>query len=614
MSHIETEDMDLAEHLKKKIIDFFKYKSNQSILSEILAYMTYKATKIKLFKFNNYLIIAGNDGGISDDNKNVLMNTKLGLSTDDNISYFGAGSRTAAKQWTEENGGEYFGIIDNETQIYYKLGGILGLQLVTSELSLLEGLELEDNYSYWVLPWNGKLEDNSDEYKAYFSFMLNKRLNSDMEFYYLGEKIVPRLDLFNTKKEDTFQHFKCKANIREYRSRKTDGSPDFRGCAGRKLIIKFLDENNEIIKEKEDIIYKPGKITQHGLIDLEDEFDEDVNFSYEFLKIGKTDGFSGEISTRRDIITDYYFPDSKPGSIHGVRFLMDDNFITNDEIGKVDKWGGKNTALVHINLNKRQYKQFARPEIKRTQGWEISYPLRELIDKVYKFVTVLQANEYIDSHRIPTPPPPPPPPIDMEHYRSHNDIICNIQKLYRHNVFKNNIIKQVKSKIETNEKNKVLRERAIEEWTQDQKKYYGSLYIWTNESMTKKGIEKFGFPIFKIGKSTSIINRMNNYKSQLWEGTDTFNFMKFENVYDIDRAENDWKISMNNLGWNLKDKQPDVTGTEFYVASIDNIKQIMNEKIEYRSQVYKNELKMKKIEINNTYKEQDIDEFVKQFY
>ena len=51
MSQIETEDMDLAEHLKKKIIDFFKYKSNQSILSEILAYMTYKATKIKLFKF-----------------------------------------------------------------------------------------------------------------------------------------------------------------------------------------------------------------------------------------------------------------------------------------------------------------------------------------------------------------------------------------------------------------------------------------------------------------------------------------------------------------------------------------------------------------------------------
>ena len=165
LSSIECENMSLSEGLIEKIINFFKYNDKESILSEILAYMSYEANIIKIEKKDNYLIISGNDGGLNDGNVKVLSNKSLGLTTGNNISYFGAGSRTASKQWTEEAGCNFFGILDNTSEIFYKLGGQLGIKLIKNELFYTKNLkdrinlDVKDKWTYWILPWNNILLD-----------------------------------------------------------------------------------------------------------------------------------------------------------------------------------------------------------------------------------------------------------------------------------------------------------------------------------------------------------------------------------------------------------------------------------------------------------------------
>ena len=211
---INFKEMTLSGKLLEQIkVMFYSYPNIEAVMSEIISYMSYEASSISFQKIkdndlNSYLSICGKDGGLNQENINSLTSENLGSSSNNNISYFGAGARTACKQWTEDCEKKYFYIMDSKTSIAYELGGVIGLKnsnALTDEDHIKKkfNIEIKDNHTYFILSWDNRLEkEDEDGYKKrlmnHFGFMYNKKiLSGNLSINYLGENLIPNVDLFN---------------------------------------------------------------------------------------------------------------------------------------------------------------------------------------------------------------------------------------------------------------------------------------------------------------------------------------------------------------------------------------------------------------------------------
>ena len=102
-------DLTLSKELEAEFqYMLYNYPDIETVMSELISYMSYEATTIS-FKYvkdkyqKKYLCICGDDGGLNDGNIEALTSQELGKSSKNNISKFGAGARTACKDYTERN-------------------------------------------------------------------------------------------------------------------------------------------------------------------------------------------------------------------------------------------------------------------------------------------------------------------------------------------------------------------------------------------------------------------------------------------------------------------------------------------------------------------------------
>ncbi len=632
----EVEELDISLNLKQKVLGLLKYKNNESIFSEILAYMSYEATIINIFKFpvseeESFLIISGNDGGLNEGNKNSLNSSNLGDSSQENISYFGAGARTAAKQWTESIKQKLFGIIDSKEEVFYRLGGGLGLEIIRGNSTTFKkhyNFNTEPGYSYWILPydttWDSPDSDVIDTLKRHFGFMYNKKMiNEELTFTFLGDIIRPQTNLFHNSNPDVslgtkfvfktgnnclndiFSHHTNLSIKMEYiRYTNKDNSPNKKGEEGARLRIY----NNDV-EVHELIIKKPSTTdkTKLGYKTRPCIIDEPIQFSFEYLDFAKQSDNPGIESTRKKEIKDNFNLEQ----VHGIRYQMEDNFIAKENCDDIEKWGTKNNLVLFINLTKSQYKKFAKPHIKRTDGWDINEDLKLLTRTLYSHLSNLGNKwhkDYISDQQkkaqilktniIINKTYTPEEMSSIQKIQRNFKIYLNRKQIM--DCVKQAIIKHKLSMIKQKENETTFNE-DLKLWETTQKQFSGCLYIRTTKQMKEYGIYKYGNPICKIGKTSNFKQRMESYARNEYHSSEDSDIVIYQddNVYYYERAETSWIADMNCLGWNLKTKN-DTKGTEFYVESLEVIQEKLidiitksKEQYEYNKRTKIEELKRK---------------------
>tara|TARA_B100001142_G_scaffold273345_1_gene280802 strand:+ start:1343 stop:3457 length:2115 start_codon:yes stop_codon:yes gene_type:complete len=621
----EFEDMSLASELAKKIsVSFYTYKNYQHLFTELLAYFSYEATKIifKIHKSNGkeFLCIMGNDGGLSEDNKKVLKSNQIGKSTGQNISYFGAGARTAARQYTKDCFGNVFGICDSKCEILYSTDGILGLSVMKSDTDIFKktyGLKIKDGYTCWVLPYvKDKWDPNNAALFKHLTFMYNDRLTTDNENIRLkfkwGQWYKSKISLFNSKDDfaeekdfeilnEKYHIFECMNNfkVRLLHTRikkKNEYSPNMNGNCGLSLLITnngnqeyYNFKRPGVSGNESDYIYDRDCTDWNNYTGK--HFNEKFEFSYEVMKLPNTLKDDKNINPRRKIIANKFFNNINT-HVEGVRFLMKDKnkkvFVVKDRM-EGGEWkerglGFGTGGMLNIILTKEQYNKYAKPSIRRTDQWNCDNRLRILADNLYNYLAS-KCNRYIKNKAL-TIRKKKEEEMDkkrkereekwIENYKQDNESIILIQSIWRRKVvpsfnelnkkYKEEVRQEIERLRRRKERHLYLYNNELNNWIKEQKEKMGYLYIRHTKRMRDDGDEWFGNWIIMIGKSKtnkSIDNRQDSYHradhTPIEDLDEIWNPTKHP-VYYFDDAETDWKKRMQRQGYKYKDKLRDEKG------------------------------------------------------
>ena len=441
-----TNDMKLGQDLLKRLsVQMYSYKNDNQIFCEILAYAGYESSDISMNIYANeegkFLLIQSKDGGLSSINLSVLRDINLGKSSKQNISFMGAGSRTAAAQWTKKSRVEpaIFGICDNKNCIIYKCEGDLGLGIVDYDGHFFKDSKFpvnQHNTTYWILPWkvwnDAEKEDEwVDTLRSHLKFMYNSRLTSgSLAFNFFGEGLQPKNSLFqnptplkleggsdistNEKLEffscfqnrsiekinepmaykgDIFQSFtNWKVSMKHTRVKTKFGDQNNRGHYGYSLLITNQENNVQLYYH----MRKPGYYTHYSEFVYDDtcsdfrqissiNFNEEFTFSFEIMTVP-----GNNISARRKALNDEYKFGLPGKDVRGVRILMKgkngSNFVTKNIIGKNRGLGNKYGCIINIELNSEQYKKYAKPNINRNNQWDCDERIKEIGNGLYDFI------------------------------------------------------------------------------------------------------------------------------------------------------------------------------------------------------------------------------------
>ena len=618
------EDMSLSSELAKKIaVSFYTYKNDSALFSELLAYMSYEATEIEFWchksKGKKFLCIMGNDGGISEDNARVLKSNQLGKSSGQNISYFGAGARTAAKQYTDDCSGDVFGICDSKCEILYSTKGILGLSVLNSNDNIFKNtydLKIKDGYTCWVLPW-GKDRDWGPLFN-HLTFMYNHRLTTDDENERLkfrfgrGKWYDSKISLFNSKDDFTgekhleilnekYHTFECMNNFkaRLLHTRKRRGGrykryPDMSHYNGRAVLIT-KNGNKEYYHAKRPSVRcsEEEYLYDYECLDWRSNagksFDEEFEFSFEMMTFAKK--YSPEdnnFNPRRKKIADKFF-DGEIAAVPGVRFLMKDKnkkvFIVKDSmVGH--QWTKRSTGyadsgILNITLTKEQYKKYAEPSIRRTDNWNCDSRLQQLADHLYDWIVGKVRNNLRKrrdekkrkEEENKEKAKKAKEKIWREEHEKHIETIILIQSIGRRNITPSFDELNKKHKEEVRQETERLRiekernlrsyNRNLNDWVKEQEELMGHLYVRHTKRMRDDGDEMFGNWIIMIGKSKtdkSIENRHDSYHRADHtpiEDLDEIWLPTEEPIHYYEDAETDWKKRLTRHGSKYKDRLRD---------------------------------------------------------
>jgi len=643
----EYKPLGLAPKMQEQICrQFYAYRNDSELFFEICAYFSYEANAISFYKhdMNNesFLIIKGDDGGLTDDNLYALRNEALGVTTNNNISYMGAGARTAAKQWTEAAGGYWFAVCDHNSCVTYAIGGSYGLgvkNMSKQNLNNQINLPTENGYTYWVLKWNqDRINNLRDTLIPRLKFMYNERLTTNLKLNFLGKNIIPSIKLFITpttknmifdnnglfyKKSKLFTPFSGSAKMLFTRVKKKNFTwqPNKQGLPGKTLLIKSEEhkicqyyhyDRSTMMKRTstENYIYDTIECDDWG---NEDEIDEEFNFSGEVMFV------SGEINERRKQFAEY-FKLGKPGEdVHGVRLLMKgtkgSNFITSNIIGKKRGLGHKIGLVLYIHLTKQQYKKYARPNINRNNQWNCDDFVKEVADNLYDYwiskiresvamfekqqndkklkekelQRKLEVEKIKTRYETPTANQHTKATRIQSHCRKFLDMKNYIEK-------RTIALDKAKKRKQKKKENAAQWNKELNQWVENQRKKDGILYIRSTEDMRKRGMDYEGAPISKIGMSTQGPERHKQYLNHEYipyeELKEEWQEEKCKYAKD---AETNLKRRLKQLGYNfqdyLKSKGKIINGTEFFICAVETIKKIMTEEIEHTQRRYDNDKK-----------------------
>tara|TARA_B100000575_G_scaffold294248_1_gene308966 strand:- start:16457 stop:18562 length:2106 start_codon:yes stop_codon:yes gene_type:complete len=660
----EFEDMSLAIELAKKIsVSFYTYKNYEHLFTELLAYFSYEATRIifKVHKSNDkeFLCIMGNDGGLSEDNKRVLKSNQIGKSTGQNISYFGAGARTAARQYTKDCSGNVFGICDSKCEILYSTDGVLGLSVMKSDTDIFKktyDLKIKDGYTCWVLPYvKDKWEPHNNALFQHLTFMYNDRLTTDNENIRLkfkwGKWHKSKISLFNSKDDFTeekdfeilnekYHIYECMNNfkVRLLHTRikkKNEYSPNMNGYYGESL--KITKNGNEEYYH----FSRPGVSGNDYIYDrnctnwnshIEEPFDEKFEFSYEVMKLPNTLKDDKNLNPRRKIIANEFF-NNRETHVEGVRFLMKDKnkkvFIVKDRMegGEWKERGsGINTGgMLNIILTKEQYNKYAKPSIRRTDQWNCDDRLRILADNLYNYLSS-KCNKYLRNKALAIRKKKEEE-MDkkrkereekwIESYKQDNESIILIQSIWRRNVvpsfnelnkkYKEEVRQEIERLKRKKERHLYLYNNALNNWIKEQKEKMGYLYIRHTKGMRECGMKKYDNWIIMTGRSKtnkSTNNRLAYYQRGEYEPLEDLDEVWIttkEPVYYYEDAEDDWQIRMARLGYKLKDierkKGKTIRSEEYFVCNVKTIFHFRDEAIKCQKDKFESDKKIKEEEL-----------------
>jgi hypothetical protein len=645
--------MDISIELKKKFAaSFYTYATYLQLFCEILAFGSYEASYIHFRRYtyinNDFLCIHVKDGGLSEKNKEALKSIYIGKSTNQNISYFGAGAKTAARQWTKDCSGKYFVVCDSDNEIIYSTEGCLGLEVINNyDKDLFKknyNLKIENGYTCWVLPFNEKIwnEELEEKLMCHFNFMYNDRLNNNLKIKFFERDTKPTINIFkntNTKldkriikwkkskdttsigtfnleflnkKYNLFSHIKGKVKMVSTRPKlKTFKGANMNGHPGKSLKIFQEDNNGEITEEIYYHYYKSNMCKKYNeSAYLYDDtasdwgndgiyFNEEFDFSAEIMSI------PGKINPRREqFIQQFNIAGAK--DINGIRFLMKDklgsNFIDKNAMKKGMQFRGpgtKNGVFLCIYLTKEQYQKYAQPNIRRTEQWDCHNKLKETADNLYNYICKLA----IDYHRK-----------VMEAYEEKIEEITILNwnsKLYNEIAIKkfqkNYKIFIMRRREEERKKRRRRREKELEERRKVNKKEYerllniyiknqedktGFMYIRSTKRMRQDGNEKYGNPIINTGLSKKPEIRHKtylNYEHLPIEELDE-RWVTSEKVYNVVEAEREWQKRLRSQNFGLKEIEAargnTVTTDEMFVTDIKTILKYRDLAIEQQKKAY----------------------------
>ena len=655
----------------------YTYKNDNQIFSEILAYGGYEATNISMDIYSDddanekFLFIKSKDGGLSSNNLSVLKDLDLGNTSGQNISYMGAGSRTAAAQWSKNCGIEspIFGICDSDNCIIYKCSGEVGLQIVDYDGHYFKtyGFPVnEEGNTYWILPWIEKDEEWNKKLLAHLKFIYNERLTSgSLKLTVFDNNIKPTNNMFknptplrlvsgkNILTKEKLEFFSCiktkkgiekigesmeyksdifkshtnwKVSLKHTRQQTICKSKNKNGNCGKSLLITNQENNVRLhfhMKEPgakgnpEKYLYDDN-CNDFGKFST--KFNEEFNFSFEIMTIA-----GNNINARRKAICEEYKL-GKPGrDVHAVRILMKgsngSNFVSKHNIGDNERGHGKKYGcIINIELDSSQYKKYAKPNINRNNQWDCNPHIKEIGDALYEFICSVLSHDFyrrlqaeqekikeeenkkkelekkeLEKQKMQE---------RLDFAQSNIDSLLSIQTFGRLILFNYRVEERIKRKkaqeLEVQRQKKIEKERLerekkekekkkeeyeerIQEFIESQEKQRGLLYIRQTKYLTSIGIKYVGKAIIQIGMTRQEAeNRRNQYNSSdpLPE-EDRDEVMEFYECYNIKKAEDGWKNRMNTIKWNYKDvlyakHNMKVTGVEWYIADLEDIKNHMN--------------------------------------
>jgi len=703
-NQLQFKEMNISRELAKKIAisQFYTYKNYEHLFCEILAYMSYEAKKIE-FKIidhenNKFLCIIGNDGGISKDNLEVLASEEIGKSTKQNISYFGAGARTAARQYTNDCSENIFAICDSKNEIIYSTEGLLGLSVVKSKNIIKKKLKLDikKGYTWWILPylkdnWDIQCDDNEkntsikEKFINHLFFMYNDRFTSKNKKLKLKLKWLKKfhtcdLSLFeNTdapdnpvkrfeilgKKYYIYEHMKdFKVRLVHIRKANKDGTANKSCSLGKSLVISKGEKKE---KQSEYYHYHNSYLTDHNNGFVTDyncvnfikfgqenlykySFNEEFNFSYEFMDTGNGEGsknrYEPNENPRRGKIIKKFFND-KASSVPGIRFLMENtkqnkicirNFITKESM-KGDNWintsiGRKYRLMLYISLTKRQYEKYAKPSIKRSDQWECHPNLKDIAENLYNYLSKkyfghfkklkqMELKEKIKKEKEKKQQEKKEKQALIASYISYHKkntskkIILLIQKNWRRHKAKK-IVKEIKEKIKKEEEERRRRkeeerrrlleeqqqqqqqkEENISEYNKDMRQFErkmndlsGYLYYRHTKQMREWGIKIYGNIIIKIGmieKQEPKTRLKQHHRNDMpWLPLEEKEEeYKWMECYNIKKAEDDLKCRLNMAGKNLKDiGEGTICTNEHFVCDEKLIRETIDKVIKKQIEIY----------------------------
>lgn len=677
---IDFKEMTLSGKLLEQIkVMFYSYPNIEAVMSEIISYMSYEASSISFQKIkdndlNSYLSICGKDGGLNQENINSLTSENLGSSSNDNISYFGAGARTACKQWTEYCEKKYFYIMDSKTSIAYELGGVLGLKnsnALTDEDHIKKkfNIEIKDNHTYFILPWDNRLEkEDEDGYKKqltkHFEFMYNKKLLSDnLNINYLGENLIPNIDLFNNPNpEETDEkknrlcnevkfklgknhnvyindifavHKGFKVSLHQTYYENKDGSQNMRGTNGFSLRICHGDTRVDWYDYE-----KPTAKPYHKdrIIRKMSHINDEFTFSFEFVCL------PGVISARRSIIAET-IGGSSGSDVHGTRILMNGNFVTKDRITNF-KLGSKYDVMLNLELTEDQYRKYASPQIVRNNKWDCTDELKNILENTYTWCQK-KGKEWMDKHQdlIKEKEKEKQKKEDKkkqketeeklnlfkiwikEELKDINSVNASI-KLIENSYINFKLRKEAKQKVEQRKKEKQAeeerKEREKERKIRNKEKYDEEIKKWTEEMNDGRGNESIYYTSTKQQRQMGR-ELFPNDNYEIWDAGRTGRAAKkrFEEydkreycplskreikrrviaLYDARTAEDNIKDYFEEHNRNLLNRYApgEITGKEFYLTTEEELDRLFEKEEEKSIKRYAKDLENKKAMLKEKY-------------
>jgi hypothetical protein len=224
MKHLTIYQSGVNRFLKKR-----KYEKSSDYLCEIYGSFPGKATVISFNEISGYLVISGDDGGLSNDD--ILRLKELFNSGEKGHSEFGIGVRTSCAELTQQSDKDYFYVSDGNTTIKYFVDNnsedfIKGYEDNNSENiydkynnckidTLYNKNEIKKKITKWIVPMPEFLKKDFEEECKFdilkrFSYPIKDNI---IQIYYNDKKLEIETPFFSNNFENC-KILNCKENGR----------------------------------------------------------------------------------------------------------------------------------------------------------------------------------------------------------------------------------------------------------------------------------------------------------------------------------------------------------------------------------------------------------------